>query len=148
MNCRNTLGSKPNPSIPITFERFSLKFLKIARLLGKIKSIVLKELSFLHVFPRCESFAWQTFTSLSLFTWLVVFVRTYCVPITILNQNKRSRLLYLLLHIKFYVKPVSLINKLQPLSYQSTSNIIPRLPLHVYQPAPKIYNANVLLTRS
>ena len=29
-----------------------------------------------------------------LFTWLV-YVRTYCVPIATLNQNKRSRLLYL-----------------------------------------------------
>ena len=32
--------------------------------------------------------------SLGLFTWLV-YVRTYCVPITTLNQNKRFRLLYL-----------------------------------------------------
>ena len=31
--------------------------------------------------------------SLGLFTWLV-YVRTYCVPITTLNQNKRFRLLY------------------------------------------------------
>ena len=45
--------------------------------------------------------------------------------------------LQLLLHIKFYEQLVSLINKLQPLSYQSTSNITPRLPLHSSQPTPK-----------
>ena len=39
------------------------------------------------------------------------------------------------------------MNKLQPLSYQSTSNIIPRLPLHTSQPTPKIYNATALVTR-
>ena len=33
----------------------------------------------------------------------------------------------MLLHIKFCEKQVSLINKLQPLSYQFTSNITPRL---------------------
>ena len=32
-----TLGYKPNPSIPIIFDRLSFKFLKIVRLLGKIK---------------------------------------------------------------------------------------------------------------
>ena len=36
----------------------------------------------------------QTFASLGLFTWFV-YVRTYCMPISTLNQNKRSRLLYL-----------------------------------------------------
>ena len=36
----------------------------------------------------------QTFASLGLFTWLV-YVRTYCVPIATLNQNKRTGLLYL-----------------------------------------------------
>ena len=41
---------------------------------------------------------------------------------------------FLLLQIEFYEKPVSLINKLQPLSYQSTSNITPPLPLHSSQP--------------
>ena len=45
--------------------------------------------------------------------------------------------LQLLLHIKFYEQLLSLINKLQPLSYQSTSNITPRLPLHSSQPTPK-----------
>ena len=39
------------------------------------------------------------------------------------------------------------MNKLQPLSYQSTSNIIPRLPLHTSQPTPQIYNATALITR-
>ena len=34
------------------------------------------------------------FASLGLFAWLV-YVRTYCVPIATLNQNKRTRLLYL-----------------------------------------------------
>lgn len=32
--------------------------------------------------------------SFGLFTWLV-YIRTYCVPIATLNQNKGSRLLYL-----------------------------------------------------
>ena len=41
---------------------------------------------------------------------------------------------FLLLHIEFYEKPVSLINKLQPLSYQSMSNITPPLPRHASQP--------------
>ena len=36
----------------------------------------------------------QSFASLGLFTWLV-YVRTYCVPIATLNQNTRTRLLYL-----------------------------------------------------
>ena len=36
----------------------------------------------------------QIFASLGLFAWLV-YVRTYCVPIATLNQNKRTRLLYL-----------------------------------------------------
>ena len=35
-----------------------------------------------------------TFASLGLLTWLV-YVRTYCVPIATLNQNKRTGLLYL-----------------------------------------------------
>ena len=34
-----TLGYKPDPSIPIIFDRFSLKCLKIAWLPGKIKKI-------------------------------------------------------------------------------------------------------------
>ena len=36
----------------------------------------------------------QTFASLGLFT-LPVYVRSYCVPTATLNQNKRTRLLYL-----------------------------------------------------
>ena len=36
----------------------------------------------------------QSFVSLGLFTWLV-YAHTYCVPIATLNQNKRTRLLYL-----------------------------------------------------
>ena len=40
----------------------------------------------------------------------------------------------------------SLINKLQPLSYQFMSNVTPRLPLHASQPTPKIYNATTLHT--
>ena len=43
---------------------------------------------------------------------------------------------FLLLHLKFYEKQVSLIYKLKPLSYQFTSNITPRLPLHASQPTP------------
>ena len=46
------------------------------------------------LFISYESFAWQTFAPLGSFTWLV-YVRTYCVPISTLNQSKRSRLLYL-----------------------------------------------------
>ena len=41
---------------------------------------------------------------------------------------------FLLPHIEFYEKPVWLINKLQPVSYQSMSNITPPLPLHLSQP--------------
>ena len=44
------------------------------------------------LFTSYESFVWQTFAFF--FTWLV-YVRTYCVPISTLNQSKRSRLLYL-----------------------------------------------------
>ena len=44
----------------------------------------------------------------------------------------------------FYEKQVSLINKLQPLSYQFTSSITPRLPLNASPPTPKIYNATAL----
>ena len=36
----------------------------------------------------------QTFASLSLFTWLA-YASIYCEPIATLNQNKRTRLLYL-----------------------------------------------------
>ena len=53
---------------------------------------------------------------------------------------------FLLLHINFHDKQASLINKLQLLIYQFTSNITPRLPLHASQPTPKIYNATALLT--
>ena len=56
-----------------------------------------------------------------------------------------KKIFFFLLHIKFYEKPVSVINKLQPLSYQFMSNITPRLPLHASQPTPKIYNATALL---
>ena len=42
--------------------------------------------------------------------------------------------------IKFYVKPVSLINKLEALSYQSTSNA-------ASQRTPKVYNTTGLLTQ-
>ena len=47
-------------------------------------------------FVICGSYARQTFASLGLFTcnWLA-YIRTYCVPIATLNQNKWSRLLYL-----------------------------------------------------
>ena len=38
------------------------------------------------LFTLYESFAWQIFTSLGLFTWLV-YIRTYCVPIAILMLN-------------------------------------------------------------
>ena len=41
-----------------------------------------------------KTFAWQTFTSLRLFTCLV-YVSTYCVPIAHLRQNKPFPLLYL-----------------------------------------------------
>ena len=51
----------------------------------------------------------------------------------------------MLLHIKFCEKPVSLIKKLQPLSYQSTCNVTPRLPLHTSQLTPRIYTAAALL---
>ena len=50
-----------------------------------------------------------------------------------------KHLLFLLLHIKFYEKQISLINKLQPLSYQFTSNITPRLPLHAHLNQPPKY---------
>ena len=59
---------------------------------------------------------------------------------------------FLLLHIKFYKKPVTdelmnkLLNKLLPLSYQSTSNITPWLPLYTSQPTPEVYNTTALLT--
>ena len=36
--------------------------------------------------------------------------------------------------MKFYEKPASVINKLQPLSYQFMSNINPRPPLHASKP--------------
>ena len=62
------------------------------------------------------------------------------ITFTFLKSN------FLLFHIKFFEKLVPLINKLQPLSYQSTSNITPRLPLLPSRPTPKIYNATTLLT--
>ena len=46
------------------------------------------------LFTLYESFGWQISASLCLFTWLV-YIRTYCVPITTLNQNERSLLHYL-----------------------------------------------------
>ena len=48
-------------------------------------------------------------------------------------------------HTKFCEKSVSLIKKIQPFSYQQTSNITPRLPLCTSQPTHKIYNATALL---
>ena len=48
-----------------------------------------------------------------------------------------SKFFFSLLHIVFYEKPVLLINKLKPLSYQSSSNLTPRLPLHTSQPTLK-----------
>ena len=41
-----------------------------------------------------KTFAWQTFASLRLFTCLV-YVSSYCVPISLLRQNKPFRLVYL-----------------------------------------------------
>ena len=38
------------------------------------------------LFTLYESFAWEIFASLGLFTWLV-YIRTYCVPIAILMLN-------------------------------------------------------------
>ena len=65
---------------------------------GEISNVgsitLLAELSFRQLFTLYESFVWQTLASLELFTWLV-YLRTYCVRIATLNQNKRSRLLYL-----------------------------------------------------
>ena len=46
-----TLGYKPNPSIPIIFDRFSLKCLKIAWLPGKIKSTVSLRFIFFENYP-------------------------------------------------------------------------------------------------
>ena len=95
---------KPNPSIPIIFDRFSFKFLKIVRLLGKIKRLRFKSLSFfLEIYP----YAALTYSSQLSFLHGFYLVRvvihvawlacgcTYCVPLATLNQNKRSRFLYL-----------------------------------------------------
>ena len=40
---------------------------------------------------------------------------------------------------------VALINKLQQLSYKSTSNITPHNPLRTPQPTPKIYTSALLM---
>ena len=48
------------------------------------------------------------------------------------------------LHYPFYCM---IINKLQPLSYQSTPNITPPLPLHTSQPTHKINTTTALLTQ-
>ena len=45
-------------------------------------------------FDLYKSFAWETFKFLGFFTW-PVYVRTYCVCLATLNQNKRSRKLFL-----------------------------------------------------
>ena len=69
-------------------------------------------------------------------------------PTTTSLQNLKSvflsKKLFLLLHIKFYEKPVSLINKPQPLSHQSMSNITPPLPHHPSQPTPRIWYTTLL----
>ena len=58
-----TLGSKPNPSIPIIFDRFTVKFLKNRRLLGKIKNTV--SLRFMSLsFPNKKSSPERTGPSL------------------------------------------------------------------------------------
>ena len=46
-----TLGYKPNPSIPIIFDRFSLKCLKIAWLPGKTKNTVSLRFIFFENYP-------------------------------------------------------------------------------------------------
>ena len=78
----------------------------------------------------------QTVTTLSLHNQISTLTTTSLQHLRSLLFSKKY---FLSLNIKFYQKPVSLMNKLQPLSYQSKSNTTPRLPLHTSQPAPKIY---------
>ena len=57
--CCQTLGNKANPSIPIIFDRFTFKFLKNRRLLGKIKNTV--SLKFIRLsFPSKKSSSERT----------------------------------------------------------------------------------------
>ena len=78
----------------------------------------------------------QTVTTLSLHNQISTLTTTSLQHLKSLLSSKKY---FLSLNIKFYQKPVSLMNKLQPLPYQSKSNTTPRLPLHTSQPAPKIY---------
>ena len=78
----------------------------------------------------------QTVTTLSLHNQISTLTTTSLQHLKSLLSSKKY---FLSLNVKFYQKPVSLINKLQPLSYQSKSSTTPRLPLHTSQPAPKIY---------
>ena len=77
----------------------------------------------------------QTVTTLSLHNQI-------STPATTSLQHLKSLLpsntiIFCYFTSKFCEKPVSVINKLQPLSYQSTSNITPRLRLHSSQPPLK-----------
>ena len=81
----------------IAFNFFFPALLEIVFLCGKVFEIVkvgsstlLAELSFCHVFSLVR----VVLVADIHVAWLV-YVRTYCVPIATLNQNGRSRLLYL-----------------------------------------------------
>ena len=103
------LWPKPDVNIPNIFDRFHpwtsdfqismrqkyWRFRLNSELVKVRLSAVCKQ-SFLSHMPLTvyKTFAWQTFASLRLFTCLV-YVSTYCVPITHLRQNKPFPLLYL-----------------------------------------------------
>ena len=74
----------------------------------------------------------QTVTTLSLHNQISTLTTNSLQHLKSLLSSKKY---FLSLNIKFYQKPVSLMNKLQPLSYQSKSNTTPRLHYtHLNQP--------------
>ena len=60
------------------------------------------------LFTLYESFTWQIFTSLGLFTWLV-YIRTYCVPIAILMLNFTVTLLSNFFKVRKWCSDVEIV---------------------------------------
>ena len=100
-----TLGNKAKPSTPfaartIIFQRKNLNCLIVCSTQCTLffRKVCLTCFICGSYVTKINAALWhsarQTFASLGLFNWLV-HVGTYCVPIATLNQNKRTRLLYL-----------------------------------------------------
>ena len=94
MCCEDDYFPRKNLNLIICFTRCTLFFKKVCFLLPICLPCVICGSYMTRVNAVLWHSARQTFASLSLFTWLA-YASTYCEPIATLNQNKRTRLLYL-----------------------------------------------------